>query len=120
MPTSLRFADGTFRNGSDPFSMYRTLTRGYRMMAAQSGLVPRQKYDVIHYIRETFLKPKNPSQYVSADANYLNSLPKGASLGPAVPDDDPWLHADYGPTLTGTFEVGTRGQNIAYKGTQYD
>ena len=117
MPTSLRFADGKFRNGSDPWSMYRTLTRGYGMMAAQTGLVPRQKYDVIHYIREAFLKPLNPSQYVEADAEYLKSLPKGNSRGPIAPEAEPWRNADYGPTLTGTFEIGTGGKNIAYKGT---
>ncbi|NBY03382.1 MAG: heme-binding protein, partial [Planctomycetes bacterium] len=29
MPTSLRFAEGKFKNGSDPFRMYQTLTHGY-------------------------------------------------------------------------------------------
>jgi putative heme-binding domain-containing protein len=116
MPTSLRFAKDKFANGSDPLSMYRTLTRGYGMMAAQSAMVPREKYDVIHFIRETFLKPFNPSQYAAIDAAYLESLPKGTSHGPVAPDDEPWLHADYGPTLTGTFEIGSRGHNFAYKG----
>src|SRR5262249_41865442 len=32
------------------------------------------------------------------------------------PDSEPWRRADYGPTLTGTFEIGTGGGNIAYKG----
>jgi putative heme-binding domain-containing protein len=117
MPTSLPFASGKFRNGSDPWGMYRTLTRGYGMMAAQTGLVPRQKYDVIHYIREAFLKPLNPSQYVAADTAYLGSLPKGASRGPIAPAAEPWRDADYGPTLSGTFEIGADGSNIAYKGT---
>ncbi|HEX4146853.1 MAG TPA: DUF6797 domain-containing protein [Pirellulales bacterium] len=116
MPTSLRFAEGKFRNGSDPLSMYRTLTRGYAMMAAQTRLVPRQKYDVIHYIRETLLRPYNRSQYVAADAKYLAGLPQGTSRGPTPPDARPWRRMDYGPTLTGTFEVGTGGGNIAYKG----
>lgn len=116
MPTSLRFWDGTFRNGADPLSLYRTLTRGYGMMAAQTGLVPRQKYDVVHYIREAFLKPHNPAQYVATDAKYLAALPKGATRGPTPPDAEPWLRMDYGPTLTGTFEVGKNGENIAYKG----
>jgi mono/diheme cytochrome c family protein len=116
MPTSLRFTEGKFRNGSNPWSMYRTLTRGYGMMAAQSGLAPRQKYDVIHYIREAFLKPLNPTQYVPADAAYLDSLPPGTSRGPTPTQAEPWRLADYGPTLAGTFEIGTGGRNIAYKG----
>jgi putative heme-binding domain-containing protein len=116
MPTSLRFWDGKFRNGSDPLGLYRTLTRGSGLMPAQTMLAPRQKYDVVHYLREAFLKPHNPSQYVAADAAYLATLPKGASRGPIPPDADPWRKMDYGPTLTGTFEVGTGGRNIAYKG----
>ncbi|HEX8203581.1 MAG TPA: DUF6797 domain-containing protein, partial [Isosphaeraceae bacterium] len=116
MPTSLRFWEGTFRNGSDPASLYRTVTRGYGMMAAQTGLVPRQKYDVIHYIREAFLRPFNPSRYVAADAAYLASLPRGSSRGPDPPDNEPWSRMDYGPTVSGTFEVGSGGGNIAYKG----
>jgi putative heme-binding domain-containing protein len=77
LPTSLRFASGKFRNGSDPFTMYQTLTRGFGLMAAQTWMVPSQKYDVIHYIRETYLKPHNPSQFVLVDAAYLEKLPKG-------------------------------------------
>lgn len=116
MPTSLRFWDGKFKSGSDPASLYHTLTRGSGMMAAQTMLVPRQKYDVIHYIREAFLKPHNPSQYIPTDASYLAKLPKGASRGPTPPEGEPWRRTDYGQTLTGTFEIGKDGRNIAYKG----
>jgi putative heme-binding domain-containing protein len=52
LPTSLRFATGKFKSGSDPYTMYQTLTRGFGMMVPQSWMVPEQKYDVIHYIRE--------------------------------------------------------------------
>ena len=52
LPTSLRFASGAFKNGSDPYRMYQTLTRGFGQMAPQTWMVPEQKYDVIHYIRE--------------------------------------------------------------------
>ena len=41
LPTSLRFADGKFKNGSDPFRMYQTLTHGFGMMAPQTWMVPR-------------------------------------------------------------------------------
>src|SRR4051812_33920880 len=52
MPTSLPFWSGKFRSGFDPHAMYQTLTRGSGMMAPQTMLVPREKYDVIHYVRE--------------------------------------------------------------------
>ena len=44
LPTSLRFAEGKFKNGSDPWAMYQTLTRGFGLMAPQTWMVPSQKY----------------------------------------------------------------------------
>ena len=114
MPTSLRFASGVFKNGSDPFAIYRTLTHGFGQMPAQPSLVPRQKYDVIHYLRESILKGHNPSQYRPVDRDYLAGLPKGKSRGPAPVVSEPWKEMDYGSTLMATVEVGPG--NLAYKG----
>ena len=116
LPTSLKFASGKFRNGSDPFTMYQTLTRGFGLMAAQTWMVPSQKYDVIHYIRETYLKPHNPSQFVAVDAALLARLPKGDTRGPEPSKIQPWSAMDYGPSLTHTYEVPGPKHNIAYKG----
>jgi len=116
LPTSLKFASGKFRNGSDPFTMYQTLTRGFGLMAAQTWMVPSQKYDVIHYIRETYLKPHNASQFVDVDAKYLARLPKGDARGPAPSTIQPWNSMDYGPSLTHSYEVHGDVHNIAYKG----
>ena len=115
MPTSLRFAEGTFKNGSDPWRMYQTLTHGYGMMTPQTWMVPQQKYDVIHYLREAYLKPHNPRQYAKVDAAYLAGLPKGTSRGPKPSNIEPWVSMNYGPSLMATLEVGTQG-NFAYKG----
>ncbi len=108
--------DDTFKNGSDPYSLYQTLTRGYGLMAPQTWMVPRQKYDLIHYIRETYLKPHNPTQYTKADATYLAAMPKGTTLGPVAANVEPWVTMNYGPSLMNTYEVGGVGPNIAYKG----
>jgi len=116
LPTSPRFATHAFKNGSDPYSLYQTLTRGYGQMAPQPWMVPRQKYDVIHYLREVYLKPHNPSQHVKTDDAYLGKLPKGNSFGPAAANVEPWVAMDYGPSLMNTFEVGGPGPNFAYKG----
>jgi putative heme-binding domain-containing protein len=118
LPTSPRFAAHTFKNGSDPHSLYRTLTHGYNLMAPQTWMVPRQKYDVIHYLREAYLKPHNPTQYAKADDAYLAKLPAGkkGEFGPPPPSIDPWMAMDYGPSLMNTYEVGGPGPNIAYKG----
>ena len=117
LPTSLRFASGSFKNGSDPFSMYRTLSLGSGQMTPQTWMVPRQKYDVIHYIRETYLKPHNPGQYARVDQAYLSRLPRGKSRGPEPVDIQPWMTMDYGPSLMATYEISGGDQsNIANKG----
>jgi len=114
LPTSLRFASGKFKNGSDPLSMYRTVTHGYGMMAPQTWMVPQEKYDVIHYIREAYVKPTNPSQYAAADAAYRARLPQGSTRGPAPAKFQPWEAMNYGPSLIHTYEIGAK--NFAYKG----
>ncbi|GAB4150978.1 MAG: hypothetical protein Tsb009_26120 [Planctomycetaceae bacterium] len=116
LPTSLRFASGKFKNGADPYSMYQTLTYGFGMMAPQAWMVPQQKYDVIHYIREAYLKPHNSSQYVALNREYIGRLPKGTTRGPAPRPYSPWANMNYGPTLIHSYEAGRDGTNIAYKG----
>lgn len=116
LPTSLRFAEGKFKNGSDPLSLYRTLTYGFGLMAPQTWMVPSQKYDVIHYIRQTYLKEHNPSQFAAVDAAYVAKLPKGDTLGPEPSKIVPWSAMDYGPTLAHTYQVPGLAKNFAYKG----
>ncbi len=116
LPTSLRFAEGKFKNGSDPLSMYRTLTHGFGLMAPQTWMVPSQKYDVVHYVRETYLKPHNPTQFVAVDQTLLSRLPKGDTRGPEPSKIVAWSAMDYGPSLTHTFEVPGLEHNLAYKG----
>lgn len=116
MPTSLKFAADAFKNGSDPFSMYQTLTRGYGMMAPQTWMVPRQKYDVVHYLREQYIRSNNPTQYTKVDDRYLSDLPRGKSFGPPAVTVEPWITMDYGPSLINTYEVPGPDLNIAYKG----
>jgi len=116
LPTSLRFAEGRFRSGSDPWTMYQTLTRGFGLMAAQTWMVPSQKYDVIHYIRESYLREHNPGQYVNVTDAYLAGLPKGDVRGPEPSEIQPWNAMDYGPSLAHTMEVPGPLRNIAQKG----
>jgi putative heme-binding domain-containing protein len=116
LPTSLKFASGKFRNGSDPHTMYQTLTRGFGMMVGQTWMVPEQKYDVIHYVREAYLKTHNPTQLFPVTDAYLAGLPKGTSRGPEPVQNEPWITMDYGPSLVNTYEVGNDASNFAYKG----
>jgi putative heme-binding domain-containing protein len=116
LPTAPRFAEVKFKAGSDPYALYRTLTFGNGMMLPQAWMVPAQKYDVIHYLRETFLKDRNPAWYTAVTPAYLAGMPKGSSRGPEPSLIEPWRLHDYGPFLAGTFEVGTDGGNVARKG----
>ena len=116
MPSALKFAEGTFKNGNDPYAMYQTLTHGYGLMVAQRWMVPRQKYDVIHYIREQFLEPSNPQQHHAVTDSWLASLPAGSERGPDPVEQTPWSDMDYGNFLFNTYEVGDDATNIAYKG----
>ena len=84
LPTAPRFASATLKNGSDPYTMYRTLTDGFGQMAPQTWMVPRQKYDVIHYIREAYLKAAQPGPV----CRRRSGVP-----GPAAQGDDPRARA---------------------------
>ena len=116
LPTATRFAAGTFKAGADPYAMYRTLTIGAGQMVAQAWMVPSQKYDVIHYIREAYLKRHNPTHYVAVAPDYLAELPRGSGRGPAATNIERWRIHDYGPFLAASIEVGSGAANIARKG----
>jgi cytochrome c5 len=105
LPNALRFAEGKFSHGADPHAMYQSITRGWRQMPPQVQLVPREKYDVIHYIRETFIRERNPSQLFAVTDTYLAGLPTGTSTGPAPVKREPWRDMDYGSFLIGTFDT---------------
>ena len=116
LPTALRFWEAPMKNGSAPRAMYRTLTKGFNQMVPQNWMTPEQKYQVIHYIREEFLKDANPTQYKKVDDAYLAGIEKETVAGPAPQSralNKPYLKMDFGQNMNYTFEVGP--DNIAYK-----
>lgn len=120
LPTSRAFWREPFKNGADPYSLYRTLSLGLGQMPAWTFLSPEQRYAVIHFIREEFLKPHNPVAYTPMTDAYLASLPKGAGRGELTEEmrsfqqGPPYLRMDFGPALFWTMQADTN--NIAYKG----
>ena len=117
LPTALRFHEGQFKNGNDPYRMFQTLETGYGLMVPQPQYNTRQKYDVIHYLRETFLKGKNNAQLSKIDDDYLDKLPRGMSSvqeaqGPKKAPQ--YVMQDYGNVLFWTMQV--ESGNIAQKG----
>lgn len=105
LPTSFKFWADTFKVGEDPHAIYQTLTRGHGAMPPQVNLTPVEKYDVIHYIRETFVLKENPTQYFDITEDYLAGLPTGTSEGPAPREYKPWAEMDYGNFLINTYEL---------------
>jgi hypothetical protein len=105
LPNAFKFWADTFKVGKDPYSIYQTLTRGYGSMPPQVNLTPVEKYDIINYLRETFIKAENPGQFVEIDSTYLASLPVGTSTGPEPKEFKPWTEMDYGNFLINTYEV---------------
>ena len=90
LPTSLRFASQPFKNGSDPFTMYQTLTRGFGLMIPQTWMVPQQKYDVIHYIREAYLREANPRSTATWTTPTWPGCPRATRRGPE-PERRAWV-----------------------------
>lgn len=116
LPTALRFTEGPFKNGADPYSLYLTLTKGFGQMVPQGQYTTEEKYSVIQYIRQTFLKPHNPTQFTELTPEYLASLPKAMARGQAERQDrtpPPYQRMDFGPALFWTLQVAPG--NIAYK-----
>ncbi|TXE12381.1 DUF6797 domain-containing protein [Algoriphagus aquimarinus] len=105
MPNAFKFWKDEFKVGKDPYSIYQTLTRGYGSMPPQVNLTPVEKYDIINYLRETFLKEENPTQYIDLDSTYLASLPVGTNTGPEAKEFKPWAEMDYGNFLINTYEL---------------
>ncbi len=105
IPNSTKFWQDSFKYGSDPYSMYQTLTQGVGLMAPQVNLSPQEKYGVIHFIREEFMRDHNPNQFKKIDSLYLGSLPRGDSLGPDPQEYKPWAEMDYGNFLMYTYEL---------------
>ncbi|TWT94322.1 Cytochrome c [Neorhodopirellula pilleata] len=94
LPTARAFATEELKYGADPYRMFMTLTRGNGLMAAMNHLTPKERYQVVHYIREQFMKPTNPA-YVPVTKNYLEQLPNGTRDGTEIRVVD----RDHGPAL---------------------
>ena len=104
IPLSLKFWEQPFKTGTDPFSMYQTITKGFGAMPPQLTLTPQEKYDVITYIREQFVA-ENEGQYFKTTQGYLAGLPEGTSKGPEAKPYHPWSDQDYGNFFINTYEL---------------
>lgn len=74
-PLARRFAKDPLKFGTDPYAMWKTISYGNGLMFSQLALMsPVERYAVVHYIRETFIKDNNPSQYFEPSDDYLTGV----------------------------------------------
>ncbi len=125
-PDARAFGKGEIKFGADPISLFRTLTHGNGKMQAQTWMSPAERYAVVHYIHDKFIKPMNPA-YQPADEEYLRNLPKGISpravktpkvkerdFGPALGSQ---LGRDFESVLSIKLGSSTRGSDASGQGT---
>ena len=101
LPDARSFNRDELRAGSDPYSMWKTLTEGFGQMVPQTQYTPEERYDVVHFIRRVLIRDNNRDQYFEITDEYLDSLPKGTPREDLVPPDG--HPRDYGPVLTSQF-----------------
>ena len=95
LPTARAFGRQSLKYGADPYKMLLTLTRGAGLMTPMQQLSPKERYQVIHFIREVLMKPTNPA-YFAVNDEYLSSLPKGTRDGEVEISTEA---RDFGPAL---------------------
>ncbi|MBI3191336.1 MAG: cytochrome c, partial [Pedosphaera parvula] len=100
LPAAPAFGKSQLKYGSDPYSMFLTVTKGNGLMAPQTWMNPAERYDVIHYIRQKFVKLLNPA-YREVDAAYLAKLPKYVPPKFAAAGA---VERDFGPALASQLE----------------
>lgn len=94
LPTARAFGTQPLKFGADPYRMFQTLSQGNGLMGPMQHLSPKERYQVVHYIREQFMKPNNPA-YTAVTEEYRKSLPKGTKSG----EFDLNIERDFGPAL---------------------
>ncbi|MFH1304039.1 MAG: c-type cytochrome, partial [Planctomycetota bacterium] len=60
LPTARAFGTQPLKFGADPYRMFVTLSKGNGLMGPMQHLSPKERYQVVYYIREEFMKPNNP------------------------------------------------------------
>ncbi|MEM7143900.1 MAG: DUF6797 domain-containing protein [Verrucomicrobiota bacterium] len=94
LPTARAFGSGELKFGADPYAMFQTLTNGNGLMGAQTWMTPEERYNVIHYIREKFMRPLR-DDFEEIHDGYLEALP---TVNVVVKESDT-VARNFGPAL---------------------
>lgn len=108
-PLARRFAADELKFGADPYALWKTISYGNGLMFRWDAVLGEaQRYQIVHYIRETYLR-HNPGQYKKPDAAYFSELPTRA-------DEDARAHGQSMPVIApipGMLD-GRMGQAMRY------
>ena len=92
-PAPRNFHTEAYKNplGSGPYGSYMVLTNGYgAAMPAFRNLTPDERYAVVHFVSETWMKPTNKAYLEKDDAKVAAQIPAvGAAGGGAEVEIDP-------------------------------
>jgi mono/diheme cytochrome c family protein len=83
-PPARNFHTEAFKNehGGGPYGLYMVTMKGHGNMSAVGGLSPEDRYAVVHFIREVWVKNENNAHYVGDDAPAIKAtIPKPGSGG---------------------------------------
>ena len=86
-------------------------------MLPQPQYTTKQKYAVIQYIREEYLRQRDPKSYTEITPGYLASLPKSMARSEVEKEDrslPQYKRMDLGPALYWTYQIAP--DHIAQKG----
>ena len=74
-PLARRFGKDELKFGTDPYSLWKTISYGNGLMFRwDSVLTPKERYQIVHFIRETILKKTNPNQYFVPSDEYFDKF----------------------------------------------
>ena len=63
-PLARRFAKDEFKFGNDPYAIWKTISYGNGLMFRwDAALTAKERYQIVHFMREEILKENNPKQY---------------------------------------------------------
>ena len=113
-PLARRFAKDELKFGSDPYSLWKTTSYGNGLMFRWDAvLTDKERYQIVHHIREEIIKENNPGQYFKVDEGYFEGLNEKAKrdageqaknaqkviAAPGMIDGSAGRRMDYGPFL---------------------
>ena len=75
-PLARRFAKDKLKFGSDPYSLWKTISYGNGLMFRwDTVLSAKERYQIAHFISERILKESNPGEYFIPDDEYYEKVP---------------------------------------------